>query len=118
MHNRLKHIVFAVLLLILPLQGLAAALTPILCHSDEQQQTVVSVQAHGSDPSSHEEPTSNHDGKAGADYSGHLCCHYPVGAMPVPFAAFADSGPSTYVSLPQVLPSLFSPEQQLRPPRG
>lgn len=118
MHNRFKHIVFAVLLLILPLQGLAAALTPILCHSDEQQQTAVSVQTHGSDSSSHEEPTSNHDGKAGTGYSGHLCCHHPVGAMPATFAAFADSGPSTYVSLPQVWPSLFSPEQQLRPPRG
>jgi hypothetical protein len=117
MYNRLKHIVFAVLLLVLPLQGLATALTPVLCHSDEQQ-TSVSVQAHGSSVLSHEEPAPDHDGKAGVDYSGHLCCHYPVGAMPVTFAAFADSGPSTYVSHPPVWPSLFSPEQQLRPPRS
>ena len=117
MHNRLKHIVFAVLLLVLPLQGLATALMPVLCHSDEQQ-TSVSVQEHGSNVSSHEEPVPDPDGKAGADYSGHFCCHYPVGAMPITFAAFANSGPSTYVSHLPVLPSLFSPEQQLRPPRG
>lgn len=117
MHNRLKHIVFAVLLLVLPLQGLATALTPVLCHSDEQQ-TSFSAQEYGSNVSSHEEPALDPDGKAGADYSGHFCCHYPVGAMPVTFSAFADSGPSTYVSHLPVLPSLFSPEQQLRPPRS
>lgn len=117
MHNRLKHIVFAVLLLVLPLQGLATALTPVLCHSDEQQ-TSVSVQAHGSDVSSHEEPAPDHDGKPGADYSGHHCCHHPVSAMPATLEAFTDSCPSIYVSHLPVWPSLFSPEQQLRPPRG
>lgn len=116
MHNRLKHFVFAVLLLVLPLQGLATALTPILCHSDEQQ-TSVSVQAHGSGASSQEEPVSDHEGK-GADYSGHLCCHHPVAAMPVTLEAFSDSSPPIYVSDLPVWPSLFSPEQQLRPPRG
>jgi hypothetical protein len=109
--------VFAVLLLVLPLQSLATALMPVLCHSDEQQ-TSASAQTHGLNVSSPEEPAPGPDGKAGADYSGHLCCHYPVGAMPVTLAAFAESGPSTYVSHLPVWPSLFSPEQHLRPPRG
>jgi hypothetical protein len=117
MHNRIKHIVFAVLLLVLPLQGLASALMPVLCHSEEQQ-TSVSVQAHASSVSSHEDPAPDHEGKAGADYSGHLCCHHVVAAMPVTLEAFTDPSPSIYVSHLPVWPSLFSPEQQLRPPRG
>lgn len=117
MHNRIKRIVFAVLLLVLPLQALATSLTPILCHSDEQQSSV-SVQAHGSGVSFHEVPVPDTDGKAVADYSGHLCCHHPVAAMPLTLEAFSDSSPPIYVLHLPVWPSLFSPEQQLRPPRG
>ena len=98
MHNRLKHIVFAMLLLVLPLQGLATALMPVLCHSDEQQ-TSVSVQAHGSNVSSHEEPVPDPDGKAGADYSGHLCCHHPVGAMPAWEPGSTERRPTLYVEV-------------------
>ena len=116
MCNRFKHVVFAVLLLILPLQGLASVLTPILCHSDKPQ-TTVSAHAHGAESSSHEDAPSGHDNKPGTDYSGHLCCHHPAGVIPNQLATVTGSSPSDYTSDSLVWPPLFSPEQQLRPPR-
>lgn len=114
----LKQFVFAVLLLVLPLQGLAAALMPIMCHSDKQQTSVPAHVHESGDSSTHENTTQNHDDQPGSDYSGHLCCHHPVGAILTYFAVVADAVPTVYVLQPVISPSLFSPEQQLRPPRS
>jgi hypothetical protein len=123
-----KRLLWTMLSTLLVLAIGASSVTYMRARSDinklfdyEMEQMVYALAMHiASHPELTEEPAPapDPDGKAGADYAGHLCCHYPVGAMPVTLAAFAESGSSTYVSHLPVWPSLFSPEQQLRPPRG
>lgn len=118
MQNRLKKLVLTALLLILPLQGLASALTPILCHSDRQENVASpQTQAHDHEaPSRDSDPAQDSSDDAKNDYAGHLCCHHPVGGMPVMSAIPAQTESSTYTSLPPSRLALFAPGQQLRPP--
>lgn len=120
MHNRFKKLILMALLLILPLQALASALTPILCHSDAQERiSTPQAQLHDHNaPTSESVPAQEGNGDATSDYAGHLCCHHPVGGMPVMSVIPADTESSSYASLPPAWLSLFAPEQQLRPPRS
>lgn len=121
MQSWLKKLFLTALLLILPLQGVAATLAPISCHSSDRESVTAShAQEHD------HTATMGHDSAAGpndsdgttSDYAGHLCCHHPVGGMPVMSIIPANTGPTAYTSLPPAWPPLFAPEQQLRPPRS
>jgi hypothetical protein len=123
-----KRLLWTMLSTLLVLAVGASSVTYMRARSDinklfdyEMEQMVYALAMHiASHPELTEEPAPapDHEGKAGADYSGHLCCHHVVAAMPVTLEAFTDPSPSIYVSHLPVWPSLFSPEQQLRPPRG
>lgn len=109
--NWLKRLLLAAALAVMPLQGVAAAMSALVCHGD--------AQAHAAHQSGHD-PGARHDdhqdGGMTGDNSDHLCCHVTV------------SVPST-VTLPAALPDLpiralvpdslhdlFVPDQPQRPP--
>ena len=117
MFTRLFKVLALSLLLILPIQGIAAALGPILCAgSDGHHSMGVDSHSHGDDGVPH-----SHDNKDGpvSDESAvsHLCCHHFSAGVPFAFEELLDLTP-TLASRSVVPPhKLFIPEQPQRPPR-
>jgi hypothetical protein len=109
------YVKFAALMLalLLPLQGVAAVLTPALCSTQEHHQDA-GTHAHADGNSA----DHGHDSAGGKmDYSGHLCCNL---AFTVVFAvpAFAlEPGSSVYQARASATPPPFVPERLQRPPR-
>lgn len=122
MQNRFKKLVLTALLLILPLQGIAATLASISCHSSDRESVTASQTQQHDHAAAMEHGGSiagqNDQDGTSSDYAGHLCCHHPVGGMPVTSVIPAKTGSTAYTSLPPAWPPLFAPEQQLRPPRS
>jgi hypothetical protein len=109
----LKQLVLAAALAVMPLQGIAAAMSVLLCHGDAQAHVMHEGGGHDHGPN-HD---SHHDDGGGTGVGNyHLCCHYTVTAPPVftlpaapldfPIRAFA----------PDPLHDLFFPDQPQRPP--
>ncbi|MDH5537553.1 MAG: hypothetical protein OEZ08_18535 [Betaproteobacteria bacterium] len=105
---------FAVLLLLLviPLQGVAASLTDALCSPAPASTQHIDTHSHdGSVGAAHE-----HDGSVGEDHATHLCCHHFFTAIPTVIADVDGAAPSA-VDSPHPHPlRLFFPEQPLRVP--
>lgn len=126
-----KKIAVFALLLILPLQGLAAALMPFACipaptHAAQQAIVADAQQDHGDGaamPHQHDAYSSakhhqdSDDGASGQNYNGHLCCHL-FSAIPATEAVVAASDLPLLTSPIPVLVALFVPEQPQRPPRA
>lgn len=103
---------FAVIvLLLLPLQGLAATLSAFTCFSADAHQTVASNTHSHDSGSSHE-----HDGETSKDHSGHLNCHHFFSGMPAVMAVSVPSDIPAFESPISLLSTLFVPEQPHRPP--
>lgn len=110
------------LLLVLPLQGLAAVLMPFHCLTDEHHSQIV-VSAHQPDQSmahDHHDKSSvaaRNDGPPSDSEAGHLSCHHVCTGAPSMVVLTVPDAP--FVSINQissVLPPFF-PERLLRPPR-
>lgn len=117
---RKKFAVF--LLLLLPLQALAASLSALTCHTGVAHHGMTSHSDldHGSAPDGHVHDHSTpheHDGDASADHSGHLNCHHVFSAMPVATVVNAPSALPAFDSSLSLLYTLFVPERPQRPPR-
>lgn len=106
------------LMLVLPLQGLAASLSPMLCHTEEHHAAAAgasghdkSHQHHGTDtvPVGEQNDTS--------DYAGHLCCSIAFAAVPMVTAGTTPLKPTLHTFPDPVSPPLFVPERLRRPPR-
>jgi hypothetical protein len=108
-----RRLVLVLALAVMPLQGVAAALSVLFCHDEGQMHAL-------HDQGSHEHGT-HHDGRhdddgtvGGSTY--HLCCHFTVSAPAIvalpaalpdfPIRAFA----------PDSLHDLFIPDRPQRPP--
>ncbi len=110
------------LLLALPLQGLAAALMPFHCPADEHGGEVIagahqheSITTH----SHHETPSTiaEHDGAPADTGVVHLCCNHVYTGAPSVAVVTAPDAPFVLISqVATVLPPFF-PERLLRPPR-
>jgi len=101
-----------IVLLLLPLQGLAATLSAFNCVSGDAHQTTTHTHSHdGGLP--HE-----HDGETGQDPSGHLGCHHLYSAMPPVMGVSIPSDIPAFESSIFLLFTLFVPEQPRRPPRA
>jgi hypothetical protein len=107
------------LLLVLPLQGLAAALAPLHCYTQKPAiESAVLSGAH--DEAAHHGHGSDHApaGQGNSDYTGHLCCHLAFTAVPAIAIPAIPAEPTAYVALASATASLFVPERLRRPPRA
>ena len=105
----LKKLVLAAALLVMPLQGIAATLSVLLCHGDTQiQATHVNGEIqHG---------THQDEGGTVGHHAYHPCCHFSASVPPVealPAATF-DFPVRTFA--PDSLHDLFVPDRPQRPP--
>ena len=109
----LKKLVLAAALAVMPLQGVAAAMSVLLCHGDAQAHAIHESGGHDHGPSHN----GHHDDDSGTGIGNyHLCCHFTIAAPPIftlpaalpdfPIRAFA----------PDPLHDLFFPDQPQRPP--
>lgn len=115
----LKTLVLAAALAVMPLQGIAATLSFLLCHGEAQAH-----ETHGGQ--SHDHGTAaggHHDHKAGGDEGSssvavpyHLCCHFAVTApLDVTLALPQQDFPLLALA-PERLHNLFIPDRPQRPP--
>lgn len=106
------------LMLILPLQGLAASLSPMLCHAAKNDSAATSVADHGEAHNHHGTDTAPAQESSGtSDYAGHLCCHLVFSTVPAMAVNAALPESSVYSSPDPDSPPLFVPERLRRPPR-
>jgi hypothetical protein len=105
---------FAVIvLLLLPLQGLAATSSAFTCFSADAHHAV-GVDAHSHDGHfSHDR-----DDDTRKEHSGHLGCHHFFSAMPAAMAVTVPSELPAFQSSISLLFTLFVPERPQRPPRS
>lgn len=122
MHKLVRKLLAIVLLLALPLQGLAAVLMPFHCLPDAQQTSANAVAQHHDESVAHEHATSapataQHDGGSSGNETGNFCCS-PV-YTGAPSVAVLPAPDTSFVTVNQIstAPPLFFPEQLLRPPR-
>lgn len=107
------------MLLLLPLQGLAAVVTPMLCLAGthhESMAVAAPVQHEGcheaiadTDPSA---PGGTHGNMA-----NHLCCNFVLSVFALPLVEPPGLASATPLYVPSFL-LLFVPELPQRPPRG
>lgn len=103
---------FAVLalLLVMPLQGIAASLTYALCPT-----TSAPVQlADGHD--GHAGGPHEHDGSTDTTHSANLCCHHVFVALPLVVADNGSTEPPVFGTQHRYSTWLFDPEQPQRVP--
>ncbi len=115
-----RKFVLLLALAVMPLQGVAATLTILLCHGDAQTHALHGPDIHtpGAHHAGHEQEndaTGNDDGGAiGNSY--HLCCSLTASAPPpISFDAELPDLP-VQAFVPDPLYDLFAPEQPQRPP--
>jgi len=113
----LKKLVLAAALAVMPLQGVAAALSALLCHGEAQTHAAHAGSGHDHDShqDGHHDKHSGDDGAAGSSVY-HLCCHYTVSApaavtLPVSLPDFP-----VRAFVPDPLHDLFVPDRPQRPP--
>ena len=97
----------------MPLQGVAAAMSVLLCHGEAQAHAMHESGGHDHGPK-HDD---RHDDGSGAGFGNyHLCCHYTVtapSAITLP-AALPDFPTQSFA--PDSLHDPYFPEQPQRPP--
>lgn len=123
----IRNLVLTAALAAMPFQGIAAALTVVLCHGDAQAHTLHETQApaHGEphDHGGHGVGSSHEHGSQQPDDDGssagalvHLCCNLSASAPP-PIAVTATLPVfSVRAFVPDSPHPLFVPEQPQRPP--
>jgi hypothetical protein len=111
-----RKILILALLLVTPLQGVAAPLAHLMCSSPSGIENMNAGHHHGGgDPAaSHHHDDST--GSTGDSHAGHSSCHQASPAMPSFPAVVIASAPPIFEPVAFQFPSLFFPEQPQRPP--
>ena len=111
----LRKLMVSALLVILPMQGIAAAVAsmPETCHSTSEETAVVTMTTADTNQAFSSDNSNTPD-----EYNGHLCCHHPVGALNNNLLVNFPQPPSCYLMSmsPGSLPDFK--ESQFRPPRA
>jgi hypothetical protein len=122
---RLRFFVLVALLFVMPLQGVAAAIGPLLCLASGKAHAHVAEHVHqgqGSGAHHHEHPGSlqhNSDGETGSgEFAGHLCCQLTVPTLPATAAGSLHADLPRYQSTLSLIATLHIPERPQRPPRA
>ena len=107
-----------VLLLLVPIQGLAAVVHALGCDQHDERAPAASAHSHGvpDHGASHHHPDES-DGGAGSDHSSHQCCHH-FSAAPVSTSITAQINPGVFQSSVALLDLSAVLEQPQRPPRA
>ena len=113
----LKELVLSAALAVMPLQGVAAALSFLICHGDAQAHAMHANDSH--DHAAHQD--SRHDKHPGDDATAgssvhHLCCHYTVSAPTAVTVAISLPDFPVLAYAPDPLHDLFVPDRPQRPP--
>jgi hypothetical protein len=120
----IRKLVLAAALAVMPLHGIAATLTVLLCHGDSPMHGLhvapVASHDHGDHAAAHsqEHVGASHD-ESGADSNGasyHLCCNLTASAPPSIRIDTALPDFPVRAFVPDTLHDLFVPEQPQRPP--
>ncbi len=119
--NRSHKLLLFVLLLVLPVQGIAAAFAPL--HKAAAQSGAMPCHDAGSMPqtAAHgEAPAAPHDGHQSpdGDSANHLCCHQVFSAVSLSLPATPAQKFSDVPRFVLPLATLFIPDSPDRPPRG
>lgn len=115
-----KKLVLVLAFVAMPLQGIAATLTVLLCHGDTQVHAMHATggHEHGADAGQsheHQSPGSHNDDSTG-NSSYHLCCNLTASAPPVATVAAALPDFPAQAFAPAPLHDLFIPDRPQRPP--
>jgi hypothetical protein len=114
MTTRCKKLVLLLALAVMPLQGVAATLSILLCHGDTKLHALHETAGHNSG--------THHDGHQDAGGSGnnsaayHLCCNITFSAPPVMMLPAALPDFPVRALTPDPLHDLFIPDRPQRPP--
>jgi hypothetical protein len=112
-----KKLTLVLALTVLPLQGIAATLSVLLCHGEAQTHL-----AHAGDGHDHATNQDGHHDKSSSDdgttsYSVyHSCCHYTVSAPAAVTLPMALPDFPVRAFVPDSLHDLFVPDRPQRPP--
>ena len=107
------------LLMLVPLQGMASVVHGVLCAPGmEHAPAVEGHDAHGHGGHDHGAPHDHSkDFGGGADHASHQCCHHFSSAAAPAALITGDSDLPVFQSSISLLETLFFPEQPQRPPR-
>jgi len=114
-------ILILTLLLVMPIQGIAASVSHLLCESpaSAEPSNPGSGNHHGNNAAAQahdHQDSANNEGNN--DYAGHLSCHQASTGIPsIMVLTFVDDLP-VYLPSSFTSPRLFIPEQPQRPPRA
>ena len=114
MSSRLKKLVLLLAIAVMPLQGIAGALSVLICHGEAQSHAT-----HAQDDHDHgASPQGGHhdDAGTGGDLGYHLCCHHTASGVPVVFLPAATSALPAPATALLLLHDLFLPDRPQRPP--
>jgi hypothetical protein len=115
--------VLAAALAVMPLHGIAATLTVLVCHGDAQTHATHASASHGHDESQHHAAhqhgngaADSDDGSATGSSSVHLCCNLTASAPPSMTVPTALPAFPVQTFVLDSLHDLFFPDQPQRPP--
>jgi len=110
--NTLRKLAVLVLLLVLPLQGVAAALSHMLCPPAASSQHLDPSHGHAVDGAGHSEDGTDSD----TDYGGHLACHLSLSGIPSLSVVVAPRNPPAFETPDALSRAPLFPEQPQRVP--
>jgi hypothetical protein len=114
---RIKRFVLAVALAVMPMQGVAAALSVLLCHGDAQLHALHDQSTHDHD--SHHDGHYNNpqdDGGSKDHPALHFCCNLNVTVPAIVAVPSVTPDFPVQAFVPDSLHDLFFPDQPHRPP--
>ena len=113
----LKQLVLAAALAVMPLQGVAATLSALLCHGEAHAHAM-----HAGDSHDHDAHQDGHHGNPQGDDGTtshsvyHLCCHFTVSAPAAVTLTVSLPDFPMRAYAPDPLHDLFVPDRPQRPP--
>lgn len=118
--NSLRRLLIAILLIALPLQGVAAYTPMVACADGHAAGSNAHQHSTEADPAHADTAHDHHQGNSdpAESASGHSCCHHVVSAAAPALIAGTPAAPAVLAARVPSLNTLFIPELPQRPPRA
>ena len=118
----LPRLLLTLILMVMPFQGVAAAIHGLTCAPDSAHAGTSAPGHsheghHGHAGHDHGTPHQHPAGDGSAEPAGHQCCHHVSSAAAPAILELAAADLPVYLSSLKLLETLFFPEQPQRPPR-